>query len=54
MGMRAPIFMVAFCESVVRMRGFCRILVVESVNSRLAVAEPTVTAKSVALRWDRS
>src|SRR5208283_2160905 len=54
MGMREPIFMVAFCESVQRMRGFCRILVFESLSSRLAVAEPTVTAKSVALRWARS
>ncbi len=28
--------------------------VVESVSSRLAVAAPTVTAKSVAFRWERS
>jgi hypothetical protein len=35
------------------MRGFCRIFVFESVSSRLAVAEPIVTAKSVAFRWER-
>ena len=52
-GMRSPIFIVAFCASVARMRGFCRILVLESVSSRLAVAAPTVTAKSLELRWAR-
>ena len=53
MGIREPIFMVAFCWSVARMRGFCRIFVLLSVSSRLAVTEPIVTAKSVALRWAR-
>ena len=46
MGIFSPIFIVAFCPSVERRRGFCRILVFESVSSILAVAEPTVTAKS--------
>src|SRR5579859_4847857 len=32
------------------MRGFCKILVLLSVNSKLAVAEPTVTAKSFEFR----
>ena len=54
MGILEPIFIVAFCPSVARMRGFCRILVFVSLSIRLAVAEPIVTAKSVAFKWDRS
>ena len=53
MGIREPIFMVAFCASVARMRGLCRTLVLLSVSSRFSVADPTVTAKSVELRWAR-
>src|ERR1700679_970600 len=53
MGMRSPIFMVDFWPSVARMRGFCRILELESVMSRLAVAAPTVMAKLLALRLAR-
>ena len=54
MGMREPIFMVAFWSPVARMRGLCSTLVLESLNNRFKVAEPTVTAKSVAFRWARS
>ena len=43
MGIFSPIFMVAFCWSVARMRGFCRILVLESDSIALAVAELMVT-----------
>ncbi len=45
--------MVAFCASVDRMRGFCRVLVFESESSALAVAAPIVTAKSLEFKWAR-
>src|SRR5215831_9872301 len=53
-GMREPIFNVAFCWSAARMRGFCRILVLLSVSSAFAVAATTVTAKSFEFRCARS
>src|SRR5580692_1511565 len=53
MGMRDPTFIVAFWPSVDRMRGFCRVLVLESVSNALAVAVPIVTAKSFEFKCAR-
>src|SRR4051794_26456130 len=53
MGIREPIFIVAFCWSAARTRGFCRMWVLLSVRRALAVAWPTVTAKSFEVRCAR-
>src|ERR1700739_924489 len=49
-GMRDPIFSVAFCWSAARMRGFCRFLALYSRRSALAVATQTVTERALEFR----
>ena len=49
-GIFDPIFSVARCPSVARMRGFCRMRVSESDSSAFTVPPVTVTAKFVAFR----